>query len=139
MVHMRRQHEAGTSAQPQQPRLPHIAVFSSLFGAAKQAKPGGPPQRLEKCVGAELQQLGISGLDWQAECCRMGRGHGSSHILGALLGLSCGLGGRANSPLCQAEQGTTWLVGCVAALMLERGAPLPHLVEEALARTWLSP
>jgi hypothetical protein len=49
-------------------RLPRIALFSSLFGVKKRAKPGKTPTRWEDCVRADLQALGFEGQDWEEMC-----------------------------------------------------------------------
>jgi hypothetical protein len=49
-------------------RLPHIAMFSSLYGVLKRAKRGRPPLRWEDCAIADLKVLGIGEGEWEASC-----------------------------------------------------------------------
>jgi hypothetical protein len=49
-------------------RLPHIALFSSLYGVKKRPSRGRPRLRWEECVCADLRAIGISVEDWEAEC-----------------------------------------------------------------------
>jgi hypothetical protein len=49
-------------------RLPHIALFSSLYGVKKRPSRGRPRLRWEECVCADLRTIGISVEDWEAEC-----------------------------------------------------------------------
>jgi hypothetical protein len=49
-------------------RLPHIALFSSLYGIKKRAKRGKPRIRWEDCVSADLKALGFEGQEWEEVC-----------------------------------------------------------------------
>jgi hypothetical protein len=49
-------------------RLPHIALFSSLYGVKKRAKRGRPPLRWEVCANADLKVIGIGDGEWEAAC-----------------------------------------------------------------------
>jgi len=49
-------------------RLPHVALFSSMYGVPTRAMLGPPPQRLEKCVLNDLNVVGAPEEDWEAEC-----------------------------------------------------------------------
>jgi len=49
-------------------RLPHIALFSSLYGVGKRPR-GRPPTRWEDCVRSDLvERLGIQEGDWLDHC-----------------------------------------------------------------------
>jgi hypothetical protein len=48
-------------------RLPHIALFSSLYGDMK-GKVGRPRLTWEKCVSADLRVLGENEGNWEASC-----------------------------------------------------------------------
>jgi hypothetical protein len=48
--------------------LPHIALFSSLYGVKKRPSRGLPHILWEECVCADLRAIGISAEDWEAEC-----------------------------------------------------------------------
>ena len=49
-------------------RLPHVALFSSLYGVKKRPSAGRPRTRWEDCVCADLRATGISEEDWADEC-----------------------------------------------------------------------
>jgi hypothetical protein len=48
-------------------RLPHIALFSSLYGEMKR-KVGRPRLTWEKCFSADLKVLGENEGSWEASC-----------------------------------------------------------------------
>lgn len=58
----------GHVCRMQEGRLPHIALFSSLYGVKKRAKRGRPRVRWEDCVSADLHALGYQGQEWEMDC-----------------------------------------------------------------------
>jgi hypothetical protein len=49
-------------------RLPHVALFSSLYGMPTRKRRGAPPLRWEKCVLNDLGVVGVPEEDWEAKC-----------------------------------------------------------------------